>query len=75
MLYAVELTQTQGLFVTALLMALGGLCLVALSSKAGRLATAFWWAGMLIAVLGLILILFPVLAWLVKQLTDMLGLH
>ncbi len=55
------------------LLMLAGLGICFLSGGAGRLAGAFWWAGILLAVLGLLLVLLPVLNYIAVQLKQALG--
>ena len=52
---------------------LAGLAICWLSSTAGTLARPFWWAGILLAVLGLLLVLLPVLNYIAAQLKQALG--
>lgn len=58
----------------AVLLVVGGLGICFLSSYArGVLATIFWWFGILVAVLGLIMGLFPVIAFIYKNLREALA--
>lgn len=57
----------------AILLTLAGLGICLMSGSAGRLANFFWWAGILIACLGLLLIVLPVLAWIASNLKQALG--
>lgn len=52
---------------------LAGLLIIFLSGGAGRLAGVFWWVGAILAVVGLILLITPVLVWVSHQLRMMLG--
>lgn len=69
------MTVTTTVFVVALVAILAGLCIVALSGKAGAtLGRVFWWAGILVACLGLILLIVPVLVWIQRQLVSAFGI-
>lgn len=52
-----------------------GLAICWLSRQAGNptLANIFWWAGVILAVVGLILLIAPVLNWISVQLRTMLA--
>ena len=65
------------LVIVALALMVGGLVLCVLSPKAGHplLATVFWWVGLLLAVVGLLMILAPAIAWVNAQLKSMLGIQ
>lgn len=54
---------------------LAGLLIAWLSPKAGSatLAAVFWWVGIVLAVVGLILLVTPVLNWVYVQLRTMLA--
>ncbi len=54
---------------------IGGLVICFLSKNAGQpmLVTLFWWVGIILAVLGLILVLAPVLVWIAAQIRAALG--
>jgi hypothetical protein len=54
---------------------LAGLAICWLSPKAGRqtAVTVFWWTGIVLAVVGLILLITPVLNWIYVQLRTMLA--
>ena len=60
---------------SALLMMVCGLLLCLLSSNARYeiLKTLFFWAGLVIAVVGLLLFLIRPLVWIAKQLSDAIG--
>lgn len=45
------------------------------SIKQSLVAKVVYVAGLLLVVLGLLIILFPVLAWIYKQLMDMFAIH
>jgi hypothetical protein len=61
------------LFLIALVIIVLGLVIVYLSAQGGSLSTVFKWAGWIVAVLGLILLLLRPIAWLGKQLSDAFG--
>ena len=50
-----------------------GLLIVYLSPGAGKLAGVFWWVGIILAVIGLIFVVTPVLIWVNGQLRAMIG--
>lgn len=52
---------------------LAGLLIIFLSPSAGRMATVFWWVGAVLAVVGLVLLVTPVLVWVDHQLRMILG--
>lgn len=69
------MTVTATLFIVALVAILAGLAIVYLSRQAGTtLAPVFWWAGILVAVLGLILLVVPVLIYIQRQLVSAFGI-
>jgi len=70
-----EFTSVQITIGTALLMMVAGLvlCLLSAHSRYEILKTLFFWAGLVIAVLGLILFLIRPLVWIGKQLSDAIG--
>ena len=57
----------------AVALILAGLAIAFLSRGAGRLAGLFWWVGVVLAVIGLVLLLQPVLNWIANQLRVMLA--
>ncbi len=59
----------------ALGLLIGGLLICLLSSQASNpaLVGIFWWAGIICAVIGLVLLVFPVLAWVHGQLRAAIG--
>ena len=57
----------------ALALVIGGLVICYVSGSAGRLAGLFWWAGIALAVVGLVLLVTPVLLWVNLQLRAALG--
>ncbi len=63
------------LVIIALALMIGGLVLCVLAPKSGSalLTPLFWWVGLLLAILGLVLILAPVIAWIAAQLKAMFG--
>jgi hypothetical protein len=70
-----EITAFQATLGTALLMIVAGLLICLLSSH-GRyeiLKTIFFWVGLIVAVLGLILFMIKPLIWVGRQLTDAIG--
>lgn len=57
----------------AVLLLLAGLGICFLSKSGGRLANLFWWVGILLAGLGLLLVLLPILTWIALNLKQALG--
>ncbi len=57
----------------AILLTLAGLGICLLSGSAGKLTSIFWWAGILIACLGLLLVVIPFLIWIANNLKQALG--
>lgn len=50
-----------------------GLLIAFLSPQAGRMAALFWWVGIILAAIGLIFLITPVLIWVDSQLRAMIG--
>jgi hypothetical protein len=50
-----------------------GMCWLCGSVRSPVLATVVYWSGVVLIVIGLVLLLFPVMAWLHRQLSAMLG--
>lgn len=59
----------------AVLLLIGGLAIMYLSASAKHpgLVAVVWWIGLLVAVLGAILVLAPILSWVRAQLVTALG--
>ena len=58
-------------FLIALIIVVLGLGVCFLSGHAGpTLSRVFWWSGILVAVLGLLILIFPVLHWIYRNLTE-----
>ncbi len=64
------------LVIVALALMIGGLVLCMLSPKSGSalLTNLFWWVGLLLAILGLVLVLAPIVSWIAAQLKAMFAL-
>lgn len=61
--------------IVAVILIVAGLLMCGWREKAGpTLAPVVYWAGIIVLVLGLVLLLFPPLSWLYHQLTAMFGL-
>ncbi len=56
------------------LLILAGLGICFLSSGAGKLATVFWWIGIIVAILGGLLTLLPAMTWVTVNLKQALGI-
>lgn len=51
---------------------LAGVIIAYLSSGMGRAGNIFWWVGAILAVVGVILLITPVLVWIDHQLRSMM---
>lgn len=60
-------------FVLFALMIVVGLGVCFLSSYGGKLKDVFWWAGIIVALLGLLLLILPVLIYIAHQIESALG--
>ena len=54
---------------------IGGLviCMLSGNAKQPTLQTLFWWVGIIVAVCGLVMALEPILAWIARNLREMLA--
>ena len=52
-----------------------GLIICRFSESAGRAKNFFWWLGIILATVGAILLISPVIVWLDGNLRQMLGAH
>jgi uncharacterized membrane protein YeaQ/YmgE (transglycosylase-associated protein family) len=50
-----------------------GLLICFLSPQAGRASTFFWWMGIILAVVGAVLVIAPVITWFAAQFHSMLA--
>ena len=57
----------------AVFLVLAGLGICFLSAQAGRFANLFWWVGVVVAGVGLVLLLAPVIVWLDREVRSVLG--
>ena len=74
---ALEMSPAVTVGVVSVLLLIAGLGIMVLSNKAGGpsiLATIFWWLGLLVAILGAVLLLAPIISWIAAQLKTALGL-
>jgi hypothetical protein len=72
-----EVPPAVAMGIISVVLLLGGLGIMVLSGKAGAgtlASTVFWWLGLLVAILGAVLLLAPIIAWIAAQLRSMLGL-
>jgi hypothetical protein len=60
----------------SLAMILGGLLMMNWSPGAGSviLTSVVWWGGLAVLILGLLLLLFPVVAWIYKTVCEAFGI-
>lgn len=63
------MSVAMSMFLFSVVVIVLGLAIIWLSSRAGSTSNLFWWIGIVVAVLGAILLLFPVMAFIYRQLT------